>query len=192
MNAQVQEWIDKIRALALERYAQTTSRERWLGVLVIGVMAVLFVQAAVISPLKSSASAAEQRIEALSGQVQRAQRIAGEIQLLSGQIAQVEERIRPGETTNLFSLLEEFAQQSEMKDRLESIKPKQPGGNARYPETRAEVTLRGATLAQTVSFLYRIETAPLYLIVRSIRVKARGDKSNLLDVTFSVSSFERA
>jgi len=189
MNAQ--EWIDKIRALVLERYAQTTARERWLGVLVLAAVAVLLVQAAIIAPLQNSAAAAEERIEQLGSQIQRAQRMAREIQLLSGQIAQVEQRLQTGQKTNLFSLLEEFAQQAEMKDRLESIKPKQPGGNPRYPETRVEVTLRGATLAQTVNFLYKIETAPLYLIVRSIRMKARGDKSQLLDVTFSVSSFER-
>jgi hypothetical protein len=186
-----QELIDQVRALVLERYAQTTARERWLLVLVLAAVAVLFVQGAVISPLQASGAAAEERIEQLGGQIQRAQRLAREIQLLSGQIAQVEQRIQTGQKTNLLALLEEFAQQSEMKDRLESIKPKPGGGNERYPETRVEVTLRGATLAQTVSFLYRIETAPLYLIVRSIRMKARGDKTQLLDVTFSVSSFER-
>jgi Tfp pilus assembly protein PilO len=186
------EQIEKIRAQILERYAQTTARERWLLVLVVGVVTVFLVQAVLVSPLQASARASEQRVEELGGQIQRAQRIAQEIQLLNGQIATVEQRIQSGAKTNLFSLLEEFAQQAEMKDRLESIKPKPPGGNARYPETRVEVSLRGATLAQTVSFLYRIETAPLYLIVRSIRMKSRGDKSNLLDVTFSVSSFERS
>ena len=79
-----------------------------------------------------------------------------------------------------------------VKDRLESIKPKQPSGNERYPETRVEVKLKGATLEQTVQLLYRIETAPAHLIVRSLRIKSRPDGTNLLDVSLSVSSFEQA
>ena len=79
-----------------------------------------------------------------------------------------------------------------IQDQLESIKPKQPSGNARYPETRVEVSLKGATLKQMVQYLYAIESAPVLLIIRSLRVKAREDDSGLIDVSFSVSSFERA
>jgi hypothetical protein len=80
-----------------------------------------------------------------------------------------------------------------LKDQLDSIKPKQPSGNPAFPETRVEVSLSGATLEQLIQLLYRIETAPLHLIVRSLRIKAQGGKdSTLLDVRFAVSSFERA
>jgi hypothetical protein len=52
--------------------------------------------------------------------------------------------------------------------------------------------LKGATLEQTVQLLYRIETAPVHLIMRSLRIKTRPDGSGRLDVNLSVSSFERA
>jgi hypothetical protein len=55
-----------------------------------------------------------------------------------------------------------------------------------------EVALSGATLEQLTQLLHQIETAPLHLIIRSLRIKAQGGKdSTLLDVRFSVSSFER-
>jgi hypothetical protein len=85
-----------------------------------------------------------------------------------------------------------MAEQAQVKDALDSIKPKKPSGNERYPETRVEVQLKGATLKQTVQLLYRIETAPVPLIVRSLRIKNRPDGSGRLDVSLSVSSFERA
>ena len=101
-------------------------------------------------------------------------------------------RVEPGAKTNLFTLLEALAAQSGVKDQLDSMKPKQTSGNAAYPETRVEVSLKGVTLAQTVEFIYKIENAPSHLIIRSIRLKVRARDSQLLDVSFSVSSFERA
>jgi hypothetical protein len=47
------------------------------------------------------------------------------------------------------------------------------------------------TLAQTVAFLHGVETAPQLLSVKSLRVRTRAEqKEDLLDVTFTVSSFE--
>jgi hypothetical protein len=43
-----------------------------------------------------------------------------------------------------------------------------------------------------VRLLHEIETARLYLIVRSLRITTRGKEQQVLDVSFSVSSFERA
>ncbi len=67
-----------------------------------------------------------------------------------------------------------------------------PGCRGR--ESRAEVRLKGTSLDQMVEFLQKIETSTSHLIVRSLKIRARGDGPNgpVLDVSFSVSSFERA
>ena len=57
------------------------------------------------------------------------------------------------------------------RSQLESIEPKQPSENKQYPETRAEVRLKGTSLAQAVDFLYRIETSQSHLIVRSLKMR---------------------
>jgi hypothetical protein len=41
-----------------------------------------------------------------------------------------------------------------------------------------------------VGFLSRIDDAPQMLSVKSLRIRTRADKQDLLDVTFTVSSFE--
>jgi hypothetical protein len=41
-----------------------------------------------------------------------------------------------------------------------------------------------------VTYLHQIETAPQVLSVKSLRIRTRQDKPELLDVTFTVSSFE--
>ena len=75
---------------------------------------------------------------------------------------------------------------------IDSVTPKPPSSNNRYPETRVEVRLKGTTLRQLVQLLHKIETGRLYLIVRSLRITTRGQEQQVLDVSFSVSSFERA
>jgi chromosome segregation ATPase len=151
----------------------------------------MLVQAAVVSPLKARTEAAKTEADRLETGLQRAARLAPEIRRLQQEIAQVESKIQPGAQTNLLQLLEQIAEAAQMRDRLESVKPKRASGNDQYPESRAEVQLRGATLPQLVQFLYRIQTADLYLIVRSLSIKSRNDDTQLLDVSFSVSSFQR-
>ena len=63
--------------------------------------------------------------------------------------------------------------------------------NDRYRETRVEVGLKGVTLPQTVSYLHAIESSRDLLTVKSLRIRTRSDKPELLDVVFTVSSFER-
>jgi hypothetical protein len=152
----------------------------------------LLLQSVAITPLRTGIAESVESGEQAERDLQQVSVLAPEIQKLRGQLASVEERIQPGDQTNLLQLLETLAQQAEVKDKVESIRPKVGARNDRYPETRAEVQLRGATIEQTVAYLSKIETAPLYLILRSLQIKSRGDKDQTLDVTFSVSSFQRA
>ena len=183
MNA----WIDRTYAWLRSR----TPREQWLliGASVTVVLAIA--QPVLIQPLRADIGRADQRVERLEIELLQATRMAADMQRLQAELSLVEERIEPGARTNLFTLLEALAAQAAVGDRLESIKPKQASGNERYPETRVEVTLKGTSLGQTVNFLYLIENAPSHLIIRSIRIRTRGSEK-LLDVSFSVSSFERA
>jgi hypothetical protein len=60
----------------------------------------------------------------------------------------------------------------------------------RYRESKVEVALERVTLSQTVNYLHQIEASPQVLSVKSLRVRKRPDNPELLDVSFTVSSFE--
>jgi type II secretory pathway component PulM len=172
--------------------AERKPRERWLIVLVGLVLSAIVIDLAVIDPLSERADLAEAKAAQLERDVARALRIASEVRMLQGELASVEPRIRSGERTNLLSELEKMAAAAAISEsQLESIKERRASANPRYPETRVEVSLRGATLQQAVDYLYRIETAPILLIVRSLRLRARGGPEELVDVQFAVSTFER-
>ena len=65
-----------------------------------------------------------------------------------------------------------------------------PETNEAYREQRVEVSLKKVTLEQAVRYLHSIESTERPFSVKSLRMKSRPDSSNLLDMTFSVSSFE--
>ena len=153
---------------------------------------ITIVYVVVARPLQTRLTLREAELAQLEAGVTRSVQLARGVQQLQVAVGEVEKRITPGRKTNLLTLLETMAEQAKVKDALDSIKPKQPSGNERYPETRVEVKLKGATLEQMVQLLYRIEGAPVPLIVRSLRIKTRPDGSGRLDVSLSVSSFERA
>ena len=70
------------------------------------------------------------------------------------------------------------------------MQEKRGGTNEAYREKKVEVSLKNVTLEQTVNYLYSIESADQLFTIKSMRIRTRSDGSNLLDVTFTVSSFE--
>jgi hypothetical protein len=175
--------------------AGRSTRERWFLVAATCVAALTLVYLVAIAPLTARANRTLARTTELEAQVTRAIQLASEMRGLQGELGEVEAGIQPGAKTNLIAVLSTLATDAQIsQEQLESIEPKQPSANAKYPETRAEVRLKGASLEQAVSFLYKIETSKSHLIVRSLKIRTRGDADGnpVLDVSFSVSSFERA
>ena len=107
---------------------------------------------------------------------------------MAHRLAAVEQRIRSESRGNLRTTLESLASAASVK--VESMEPQATPENDRYRETKVEVGLAGVTLPQTVNYLHEIESAPQVLSVKSLRIRTRPDKPELLDVTFTVSSFE--
>lgn len=181
--------VEKLRAALQAR----TPRERWLAVLALCIGAVLGIRSIWIEPLHADARRIDLEIETQKTQVLRATQLAGDMRRLQAALAQVEALVIPGQKTDLFTLLESLATEAGLtSNQIDSVKPQPPSSNARYPETRVEVRLKGTTLEQVVKLLHKIESARLHLIVRSLRITTRGKKSQVLEVSFSVSSFERA
>ncbi len=183
------EWLERLRSLIQQR----TARERWMTVLALGVVAFLAVQSLWLQPLQVRSAQVAQEIDMRQTQILTATRLLSDVRRLQGQLARVEPLITPGAKTDLLTLLESLAAEAGLgPEQIDSVTPKPPSSNDRYPETRVEVRLKGSTLRQLVQLLHKIESGRLYLIVRSLRITTRGKEQQVLDVSFSVSSFERA
>ena len=153
-----------------------------------GALGLVLVWFAVIQPIRARVHAAEERVAIAEQELELAERLRRELAALGGELRQVEERIRRGPRGNLFTILESLAAQSAVV--VASVEPQATPEHERYRETKVQVALKEVTLAQTVHFLHRIESADQLLSIKSLRVRTHADQSDLLDVTFTVSSFE--
>jgi hypothetical protein len=116
------------------------------------------------------------------------QRLRRDYDDVKGRLADVEQRIQRGARSELRTTLESLAQQASVK--VESMEPQTSPAHPKYRETKVEVGLKSVTLAQTVHYLHQIDVAPQALSVKSLRIRTRAEQPDMLDVSFTVSSFE--
>jgi len=180
----VSDLLDRIR----EAVVRLSPRERLLLLLAGGLGALLLLWVGIVMPIGTAVDRADERVRNAELELETALRLRREYDRLDASLRQVEQRIRGGPQGNIFTVLEELAQQSAVK--VDSMEPQRGQAGERYRETKVQLVLKGVTLAQMVNYLHRIEASPQLLSVKSLRIRTRSDKPELLDVTFTVSSFE--
>lgn len=174
----------RIRAML----AGLSPNERRLLSLVGALAGLLFIWLAVVQPLASARDRAAARRAAAESQLVLAQRLRAEFDEVNTRLSAVERRITEGPQGNIFTLLETLATRAAVK--VESMEPQTPLASDRYRETKVEVVLKSVTLGQAVNYLHQIESAPQLMSVKSLRMRTRRDNSALMDVSFTVSTFE--
>jgi general secretion pathway protein M len=172
----------------LDAFNGLEARERLLVSLVLGLFGIAFFYLAIVNPLLALADRGEQRLATADQQLAAMQRLRRAYDDIQGRLVDVEQRIQQGARGNLRTTLETLAQQASVK--VESMEPQASPSHPKYRETKVEVGLKNVTLAQTVHYLHQIDIAPQALSVKSLRIRTRAEQPELLDVTFTVSSFE--
>jgi type II secretory pathway component PulM len=170
-------------------FGNLSPRERTLvssAAIIAGVALAYF---ALVVPVLAIGSRASDRLDAAETEYQVMKRLRAEYADVQQRLSGVEGRITRGSRGSLRTTLESLAQKSFVI--VESMEPQAAPSNDRYRETKVEVGLKGVTLPQTVSYLHEIENSGELLTVKSLRIRTRVDKPDLLDVVFTVSSFER-
>ncbi|MGH0032050.1 MAG: type II secretion system protein GspM [Myxococcota bacterium] len=178
------EWIARMRAA----YAELAPREQILVASAGGLLALAILYVAVVSPVLGMLDRGGMRRDTAEQELAVMKRLAREHAAIQQQLGDVEERIRQGSRGNLRTTLETLAQRSAVK--VESMEPQASPANEVYRETKVAVGLKSVDLPQTVAYLHAIESSPQVLSIKSLRIRSRPDKSTLLDVNFTVSSFE--
>ncbi len=144
---------------------------------------------AVVNPVLAASSRAQKRVEAAELELAAMIRLRREYESIHTRLTGVERRIRENQDKqNTLTLLETLASTSAVK--IESMEERNSPDHELYRETQVEVELKNVTLTQVVSFLHSIEASARQFSVKGLRVKTRPDQADLLDVRFTVSSFE--
>ena len=170
-------------------FGNLAARERML-VLCAGVLTLFTIAYFVlIVPIAAIGARAADRLDGAETNYEVMKRLRADYDDVHRRLTSVEGRIRRGSRGNLRTVLESLAQKSQVT--VESMEPQAAPTIPPYRETKVEIGLKGVTLPQTVSYLHAIETSNDLLTVKSLHIRSRTDKPQLLDVTFTVSSFER-
>lgn len=180
----MRDWVQRL----LDQWNQLAARERVLVSVAGAAFAVGLVWFGLLSPALARVDAARLRAETAEQELAAALRLRQELAEVEGRLAHVEARVRQGPRGNLFTTLESLASQSAVQ--VDSVEPQAAPNHDRYRESKVQLALKGVTLAQAVNFLHRIESAPQLLSVKSLRIRTNASKNDLLNVTFTVSSFE--
>lgn len=179
----MKELIARIRA-ALDNL----SRREHLLLLAAGALFVVILLLVGVVNLRAASSRASQRVERAEEELRAVQTLRARYDEVDARMADVEQRIRSGPRGEIFTTLESLARASAVT--VDSMEPRTSPASDDYQETKVQVILRGVTLKQMVNYLQRIESAPQLLSIKSLRIRTRSDKPELLDVNFTVSSFE--
>ena len=179
------EWIARLRAW----FEGLARREKLLVASAAAALGFVLFVVAIVQPLLSSRAAAAERAEAAEQQYESVRQIKTRFDDVSVRLSAVEQRIATGPQGNLLATLESLANKSGVK--LDSTEPRSAPAAPPYRETKLQVTLFNSSLPQVVRFLHEIENAPQVMSVKSLRLRMRPDQPGMLEVTFTVSSFER-
>lgn len=152
------------------------------------ILAGVVLYAGVLLPLQNAHARAAARVETAERELVVMTRLLEQHAEVQARLARVEQRIQAGPRGNIFTLLESLAQRSSVK--VDSMEPQTSLASDRYKETKVEVVLKKVTLGQAVKYLHEIESAEQVLSVKSLRMRVRRDEPQLMDVTFTVSTFE--
>jgi type II secretory pathway component PulM len=163
-----------------------SSRERGLVTGAGFLTAVTVVYFGAVVPVLAVGDRASDRLDGAETEYEVVRRLRIDYDGVQQRLQGVEGRIQKGARGSLRTTLETLAQKSQVT--VKSMEPQSAPSNDRYRETKVEVTLEGASLPQTVKYLHEIETSGELLTVKTLRIRTRADKPELLDVVFTVSS----
>jgi type II secretory pathway component PulM len=180
----VKEWIARLTAA----YGALAPREKLLVGAASSLVAIALLYVAVLNPILGAIARTSSRREAAEQEVRVMTRLRREYDSLQGRLSDVERRIQTAPRGNLRTTLENLARDASVN--VKSMEPQAAPPGDRYRESKVEVALELVNLVQTVDYLDKLERSDQVLSVKSLRMRKRPDNPELLDVTFTVSSFE--
>jgi len=148
----------------------------------------------------SAAAAYGDRMNTLERLIQQKQEarstlneIGKEYVQIKGQIGILDDRIQKDQGQfSLLSFLESLAGTAEVRSRIAYMRPQAQVQVDQYRETSVEMKIENVTLDQAIRFLSSIEQAPHVIKIKNLHMRTRYANPQFLDVTFLVSTYEKA
>lgn len=92
----------------------------------------------------------------------------------------------------IVSTVEDIARHTGIKEKITTLKPMEERIIQGYLEKGLEIKIEGIDLNQAVNLLYKMENSQALIQIKGVTLKTRFDNPQLMDITLTVSSLERA
>ena len=166
-----------------------SSRERWVVLGGLIVLALLFIWYALLSPYFSTMDGLERKISATSRNLEKVSRMSEQILQLRQQLATAD-RQQSGRKP-LFSLVESLTEQTGVREQLLSMRPQAATTQGELRQQLVEIRLERLSLGQLVKLLHAIEYRSGGVQVKSLRVNPRFESRSELNVNMVLMSLEK-
>lgn len=185
--------INKIREYA-ENYISNknlSDRDK-RAVVIAGVALTAFLLFFVFSSFSTGSSKSKNQVNALREQLKEVKTLVKKYEYSKSTLQQITRSIRK-EDEALISVVEKIMVDNQIDRNTFSIKDSNSSvGNSDslYNERAVQVDINRIPLEKAIDILYDVQSRRSFLKVSNLRLKTRFDKSNLLDVSFRLSTFE--
>jgi len=146
-----------------------------------------------VSPLLEKMKTVDRLILKKEKELQEIVILKKEYDELKGKLRGIEQKLKQQKRDfSLLSFLESTANTAQIRKKISSMRP-QPltTEDKSFQEDSVEVRVENVSLSQVVEFLKAIESSPVYLRVKQIRLKTRYSDPKFMDATFLISSYQQ-
>ncbi len=95
-----------------------------------------------------------------------------------------------GKGFTLFSFLDRLAGETEIKNKINHMKPSKVKKDGKYEIFNVEMKLSAVNMEQLSKYLYKIESSDKMVFVRRLSISKKGKDKNLIDVTMQVETID--
>ncbi|MEE4253718.1 MAG: type II secretion system protein GspM [Desulfuromusa sp.] len=152
------------------------------------VLIFLFVWFALLNPYLKTMKSLDRKIAAHRQSLQKVETMREQISQLRQQLTDV--KILKQGTRPLFSLVENMAVQTGVREQLLSMRPQPATIQGQFRQQLVEIKLEKISLAQMVRLLHAVEYRSEGVRVKSMQVKPRFEDRSILDVNMVLMSLE--
>lgn len=167
--------------------------ERDRRAIIIACVAVLFFIAfAVFSSFTSGSDRSKKRVVALRQQLEEVKTLRKEYEYSKKTLEQITKSIKR-EDEALISVVEKVMLNNQVDRKTFSIKDSNSntsGADDMFNESSVQVDIKRIPVEKVIDVLYAFQNRESFLKISNLKLRTKFDKSNMLDVSFRLSTFE--
>lgn len=169
---------------------QLDERQRRVLALLIGAIVLFLGYQLLVLPYLESRQRLIDSIQRKTEALSQIQRLQQDYLMVKKEVGGIRERLaKRSSRFELFSFVDQCAQQAGVKDAIQYMKPSQVAGEGQLQESSVEIMLKQTSLSDLVAFMELIESEENVVFLRRLSIQENGESQGYLDITLQINTF---